>query len=119
MKCSKCGTENTLTEFYLIDGGLGFTDERMKICKECTVKFNNSKIRYKYLDGQITAPYYGAKLVIDKGTSVSNIAKRIDNGIRDSSNLMAIQNFLHLLGQNGLSNYSQQMKRIFEQQERN
>ena len=57
--------------------------------------------------------YYGAKMVIH-GDKLTDIAKRIINGITVKSNRMGIQNFLYLFGKSGgLSSTSKMMRDIY------
>ena len=113
-KCSKCKIDKSETDYFFVDGGLTFTNQRMEVCKECVIKFNESRSRNKYLDDQISAQYYGATRVIN-GENLSDISKKIDNAITVGSNRMGIQNFLYLFNaENSLPSYSKQMKQIFE-----
>ncbi len=116
--CSECQKTKSVQDFYFTDGGLGFVNDQMGICKHCVQvrnrnpQSNNAEGR-KYFDEQISATYYGAKAVIN-GQNLSAITNQIDNGIETGSNRMAIQNFLYLFGQDGgLPRFSRQMKRIF------
>ena len=114
IKCLDCNEAKNYNNYYYIDGGLGFTDEKFNVCSDCISKFNSSRNRHKYFDEQITATYFGAKCVTE-GNNISEIASKITNGITVDSNKMAIQNFLYLFGkEKGLSSYSQQMKKIFD-----
>ena len=114
MVCEKCKIDKTTNEYFYVDGGLGFTDEQMTICKKCVIEYNNSKTKHKYYDEQITALYYGAKKVIN-GSKLSDVSKDIDNAISEGSNRMGIQNFLYLFGaEKGLVSSSKQMKSIFD-----
>lgn len=112
--CHECGNGKDSKEFYFIDGGLGFTDERSVICKDCTHKRNLTLSRNKYYDDQIRAQYYGA-LKHRQGLSRNRVARLIDNGITYNSNYYGINNFLHLLGENGSPNTSRQQQRIFNE----
>ena len=113
MICSKCNKDKTLNEFYFIDGGLGYTQNKLSICKDCVQQYNQSKTRFKYFDEQITAQFYGAKSVIN-GNKLSTVSKQIENGITEGSNRMGVQNFLYLFGHtNGLPSTSKQMQKIY------
>jgi hypothetical protein len=113
MICSKCNQEKNDSEFYFIDGGLGYTKQKITICKLCTQQYNQSRVRFKYFDEQITAQFYGAKSVIN-GEKLTSIAKNIENGIAEGSNRMGIQNFLYLFGhESGLPSSSKQMQKIY------
>lgn len=114
MKCEKCKQDKEVSEFYIIDGGLGYDNSYYQICKSCVEGFNVSNVKNKYYDEQITAQYFGAKMVIS-GVRLSEVAKKIDNGIKLSSNRAGIQNFLYLFGieKGALANASTQMKRVF------
>jgi hypothetical protein len=101
-------------EYFFIDGGLNFTSQKMKICKQCVLNHNMTLKSNKYFDEQIFAQYYGAKMVIS-GQKLSKVCLLIDNGIKMGSNRMGIQNFLYLFGvKHGLSSYSKQMKKIYD-----
>lgn len=121
--CSECNQNKNKSEFYDIDGGLGYTSLKFNICKKCVHNHNQSRTRFKYFDEQITAQFYGAKSVID-GEKLSIVSKRIENGITEGSNRMGVQNFLYLFGHpNGLPSTSKQMQKIYhnlkEQQNQN
>jgi len=114
MKCIDCNKEKEDTDFYYVDGGLGFSAKKMNVCCDCVSIFNGSRNIHKYFDEQITATYFGAKRVIE-GKNISEVSEKISNGITVGSNRMAIQNFLYLFGEeNGLFSYSRQMKKIFD-----
>jgi hypothetical protein len=114
MICKECKEQKDSCEFYFIDGGLGYSQEKMNICKICVQKYNKNRKINKYLDTQIKAQFYGAKAVIN-GENITLIAQKIDNGISKNSNQMGIQNFLYLFGFKGLNNVSKQIKRIYEE----
>jgi len=112
--CEKCNNDKFEKEYFLIDGGLNFTNQRMKICKQCVLNHNLTLKTNKYFDEQISAQYYGAKMVIS-GKKLSDVCALIENGIKMGSNRMGIQNFLYLFGaKNSLSSYSKQMKQIYD-----
>jgi len=111
--CTKCKKEKSNNEFYFIDGGLGYSQDKFTICKTCVKEYNDSRTTYKYFDEQITAQFYGAKSVIN-GESLTSIAKKIENGITEGSNRMGIQNFLYLFQfKGGLPSSSRQMRKIY------
>jgi len=113
MVCSKCNQSKNINEFYFIDGGLGYTQNKLNICKSCVQQYNQSRTKFKYFDEQITAQFYGAKLVIN-GNKLSTVSKQIENGITEGSNRMGVQNFLYLFGHtNGLPSTSKQMQKIY------
>lgn len=113
MLCRKCKIDRANNEYYFLDGGLGFSQERFAVCKTCVKHRNEGRTNNKYLDEQITALYYGAKSVIS-GKKLSEVSKNLENGITVGSNKMGIQNFLHLFGEKGnLPSSSKQMRRIF------
>lgn len=114
MICKQCNIDKHSNEYLFIDGGLGFTDKKMEICRQCVLKHNQSLKINKYFDEQIFPQYYGAKMVIS-GQKMKNVCSLIDNGIEIGSNRMGIQNFLYLFGaEHGLSSYSKQMRRIYD-----
>lgn len=114
MICKKCNVNKIDKEYFLVDGGLNFTNKKMDICRQCVLNHNMSLNTNKYFDEQISAQFYGAKMVI-YGHKISKVSKLIDNGIKMGSNRMGIQNFLYLFGaKNGLSSYSKQMKKIYD-----
>lgn len=113
MICTKCKKDKNDNEFYFIDGGLGYSINKMNICKTCVKEYNQSRTRFKYFDEQITAQFYGAKSVIN-GKRLTSVAKNIENGITEGSNRMGIQNFLFLFQhEGGLPSSSKQMKKIY------
>ena len=121
--CSECNQNKNKSEFYDIDGGLGYTSLKFNIWKKCVHNHNQSRTIFKYFDELITAQFYGAKSVID-GEKLSIVSKRIENGITEGSNRMGVQNFLYLFGHpNGLPSTSKQMQKIYhnlkEQQNQN
>jgi len=113
MICSKCNQNKNGNEFYFIDGGLGYTKNKLNICRNCVQQYNQSRTRFKYFDEQITAQFYGATSVIN-GHKLSTVSKKIENGITEGSNRMGVQNFLYLFGHtNGLPSTSKQMQKIY------
>ena len=113
MICTKCNQNKDINEFYFIDGSLGYTKKQFNVCKSCVTQYNQSRTRFKYFDEQITAQFYGAKSVIN-GDKLSDVSKKIENGITEGSNRMGVQNFLYLFGHtNGLPSTSKQMQKIY------
>ena len=120
--CKKCNKLKDKKEFYFLDGGLGYIEEQFNICKNCIKNYNQVRKKNKYYDEQIISQFYGAKLLIENvNLKLSEVAKQINNGIKESSNSMGIQNFLYLLGdtKRGLPNCSNQQKYIFEKLSKN
>ena len=114
MICIKCKNDKSNNEFYFIDGGLGYSKDKISICKTCVKGYNQSRTRFKYFDEQITAQFYGAKSVINE-ESLTSVARKIENGITEGSNRMGIQNFLFLFQhESGLPSSSKQMRKIYK-----
>ena len=115
MICQQCKKNKKEIDFYLIDGGLGYRNDRIHWCKECIKNFNDSRERNKYLDEQCYAQYYGALEVL-KGVKLRQLSENIENGIQYNSNYIGIQNYLYIItnGEKGRKNSSQQQKKVYD-----
>ena len=114
VQCKGCKEPKPQEEFYLVDGGLdieGIENLRFEICKECVGKYQRVRKKNKYFDWQFIACYY----VASSSDNFKIASQNINSGMLKGSTIMAVQNFLTLFGKpNGLPNFSQQHKKVFD-----
>ena len=115
LQCKGCEEHKPLNQFYCVDGGLGIEEIKnliFAICKECIVKYQKARKKNKYFDWQFIACYYVAQ---DSNANLKIANDNMNSGMPQGSTTMAVQNFLTLFGKsNGLPNFSQQHKRVFD-----